>query len=96
MAKTDDIKWHPGFCSAIELELREYRDGLTFERERQLNKEPTRIDFLVIKKDPGLVIDNEIAEIFRKHNLLEFKSPRDELGIDEYSRAMAYAKPQMT
>jgi len=44
------IKWHPGFCSAMELEFSQYRDLLDFSREFPLSKEPLRIDLLMIKK----------------------------------------------
>ena len=30
------IQWHPGFVAAMDLELREYRDGLVFEKEQNL------------------------------------------------------------
>ena len=34
------IQWHPGFVSAMELELREYRKYLDFKKEYNLNKKP--------------------------------------------------------
>ena len=83
--------WHPALCGATEWELKENRESLSFESEHQLSKEPIRMDMLVIKKDPLVTIDNEIGKIFKKYNVLEFKSNRDKLTIDEYYKAIAYA-----
>ncbi len=49
----DKIQWHPAFCSAMELELREYKKYLRYEREHNLGKMPLKIDFLVIRKNPA-------------------------------------------
>mgnify|MGYP006968291364 CR=1 FL=1 len=38
----DNIQWHPAFCSAMELELREYKEYLTYEREHNLGKMPLK------------------------------------------------------
>lgn len=89
--ETDKIKWHPGFCGGIELELRDYRDILDFEPEHYLSKEPLRIDMLVIKKKSNAKIDNPIAEMFRKHNVVEYKSPKDSLSIDSFYKTIGYA-----
>lgn len=44
------IPWHPGFCSAAEIELISNKNQLEFQREYNLSKEPLRVDLLVIKK----------------------------------------------
>ncbi len=89
--QTDKIQWHPGFCSAAELELIENKTELEFIREYNIGKEPLRIDLLIIKKRPGAVIKNEIGSIFKQHNLLEYKSPDDGFSIDDYYKAIGYA-----
>ncbi len=88
---TGKIKWHPGFWGGIELELRKYRDILDFEPEYCLSKEPLRMDMLIIKKKKNVVIDNPIAEIFREHNVIEYKSPNDALTIDAFYKTIGYA-----
>ena len=85
------IPWHPAFYGGIELELREYRDVLEFVREYNLSKEPIKMDLLVIKKRTDAVIENPIAEIFRKHNIVEYKSPKDGLNIDDLYKTIGYA-----
>ena len=89
--KDTDIQWHPGFIGAMNLELKKNRDDLLFEKEHNLNTRPLEIDLLVIKKQAGVQVDNEIGRIFRGHNILEYKSPKDELDIDTFYKAMAYA-----
>ena len=46
----DKIQWHPAFCAAAELELRENIKELDLIPEYNLSKEPIRIDLLVIKE----------------------------------------------
>jgi hypothetical protein len=83
--------WHPAFCEAIQQELFEYRDSLEFKFEHPLNAEPLCIDLLIIKKPGTVVIDKNIARIFRADNLLEYKSPGDYLSVNDYLKANAYA-----
>ncbi|MCM1189576.1 MAG: hypothetical protein NC541_09795 [bacterium] len=85
------IQWHSGFVSAMDLELRQYRDSLIFEREYNLNTKPLEIDLLVIKKKPSTQISNEIGRFFRGHNVMEYKSPEDRLDIDTFYKVGAYA-----
>ena len=83
------IQWHPGFYAGMELELRGYH--LDFEAEHELTRGPLYIDILIIRKLMDERIDNEIGEIFRKHNIVEYKSPDDELSIDVFYKVQAYA-----
>ena len=84
-------KWHPAFCAAAELELRDNREDLSFNREYNLSKEPLQIDLLVIKKPPHVKIKNEIGHLFLQHNVVEYKSPKDSLNIDDFYKTLAYA-----
>ena len=67
-----------------------YRGYLEYETEHELNRQPLRIDLVVVKKDAGLVIEEGIASAFRGHNILEFKSQRDGLSIDDLFKVIAY------
>ena len=73
------IQWHPGFVAAMNLEFAEQRKNLVFEKEYNLNTKPLEIDLLVIKKDVSVKLINEIGDIFRGHNIMEYKSPEDHL-----------------
>lgn len=85
------IQWHPGFCAAMELEFRENRQDLEYDREHTFSRKPLQADLLVIKKRPEIRIKNEIGEIFRTWNVLEYKSPEDSLDIDDFYKVNAYA-----
>ena len=85
------IKWHPGFCSAMELEFLQYKGLLDFNREFPLSKEPLRIDLLMIKKIKDVVLDIDIGRLFKTYNIIEYKSPKDGLTIDDYIKTVGYA-----
>ena len=84
-------QWHEGFYGAMELELKDDAANLTFDTEHYLSKEPIRMDMLIIKKESDAPITNEIGHIFRKHNVIEYKSPKDGLTIDDYVKTIGYA-----
>lgn len=82
-ASSDEkIQWHPGFCAAVEIEFRRNRAELEFHREYNLSKKPLQIDLLVIKKLKDVQIQNEIGKLFKKYNVVEYKSPDDGMSID--------------
>ena len=83
--------WHPAFLLAVQMELFDYRDSLEFKYEYQLTSEPLRIDILVIKKPKNLIIDKNIARMFRSDNILEYKSPSDYLSVKDFFKVYAYA-----
>lgn len=85
------VQWHPGFVAAMNLELAQNRDALVFEKEYNLNTKPLEIDLLVIKKEPSVLIANEIGRLFRGHNIMEYKSSEDHLDIDSFYKVGAYA-----
>jgi hypothetical protein len=90
-SESSSIPWHPAFVEAIILELDDYRDSLEFFPEYQLTSEPLRIDCLVIKKTPDIVIKKNIASIFREANLLEYKSPYDYISVPDFYKVYGYA-----
>ena len=91
MRKTEQKKqWHQGFYGAIELEFREDKDFLEFHQEYQLSKKALEMDMLVVKKNTNKAIHNDIGALFRKHNIIEYKSPHDSLGIDQFYKGLSY------
>jgi hypothetical protein len=89
MARTS---WHPAFAQAIETELEDCQDVLTFETEHQLTTEPLRIDVLIIKKPPDFVIKKNIGQIFRQCNIVEYKSPEDYIAVEDYHKTHCYSR----
>ena len=84
------IQWHPAFIAAMDLELTKNRNGLIFEKEYNLNVKPLEIDLMILKKFPRQPVENEIGKIFRKHNILEYKSPMSKLNVDTYFKTLGY------
>ena len=87
----DRIKYHPGFVGGLGVLLWDYREMIDIMPEKWLSTEGIRMDVLIIKKNPAVTFKNDMCHIFRVHNILEYKSPEDELSIDVFAKAMAYA-----
>lgn len=85
------IQWHPGFYAAAELELHQNHKDLEFHREYNLSKKPLQIDLLIIEKLKDVQIQNEIGNLFRRYNIIEYKSPEDSLNIDDFFKTVGYA-----
>ncbi len=87
----DKINWHEAFYEALQLELKEYKDSLHFESEHQLSKEALRMDVLIIKKEKDTEIKKNLGQIFRTHNVFEYKSEEDYISIDDFYKVYGYA-----
>jgi len=85
------IPWHSAFFEAIQLELEEYSGSLEFISEYPLTTEPLRIDVVIIKKSGDVPIEKNIAAIFRKVNILEYKSPDDYVSVWDFYMVYGYA-----
>ena len=84
-------QWHPAFYSALKLELIENKDDLIYQDELTLNSAPIQLDFLVIKKSADVMIKNKIGSVFKRHNIVEYKSPNAVLDMDVLLKGIAYA-----
>lgn len=84
------LQWHPGFSAALRVELEEELDELCIEDEHMLSKKPMQIDVLVVKKKGEQPIRKNIGRIFRKHNIIEYKSPEDYLSINDFYKVYGY------
>jgi hypothetical protein len=85
------LDWHTAFYVAMQAELVNYLPELSFEREHYLTAQPLRMDILIIKKKPEVIIDKHIAEHFKGYNVIEYKSPDDSLTYSDYLKVIGYA-----
>ena len=85
------LQWHPAFFAGIQIELEDEADKLTFKREHALSTKPMLIDVVIIKKNTEDAIKKNIGRIFKKHNIIEYKSPDDYLSIDDFYKVYGYA-----
>ncbi len=88
--ETGRTRFHYGFYAAMEVEYDLADIPLVYEQEVELGKDPVRLDFLVIKKEPDIVLNDPIGEFFRQVNIFEYKSPEDGLSIDDFYKVQAY------
>jgi len=86
-----DIQWHPAFVVALQALFIDYRDVLEYKLEHPLISGSMSIDIVVIKKRPDAVVKRQIAEIFRRDNIMEYKSPTDSLSVNEFHKSFARA-----
>ncbi|MDE6364721.1 MAG: hypothetical protein K2L86_10775 [Lachnospiraceae bacterium] len=91
MDTPDKIQFHPGFYGAAELEFRLETAEIEFNIEYNLSKEPLRVDLLVVGKQNDMQIENEAGRIFKRYNIIEYKSPDDGLTIDDFFKTIGYA-----
>ena len=84
------IEWHPAFQATIQIEFENESDKLIFESEHLLSKKPMQIDELIIKVKDHEVIEKNIGKIFRKYNIIEYKSPDDHLTTNDFYKVYAY------
>ena len=85
------LQWHPAFFAGIQIEFSEEKEMLTFENEHQLGTKPKQIDVLIIKKESETKLRKNIGKIFRRYNIVEYKSPKDYLSIDDFYQVYGYA-----
>ena len=74
------------------MSLRGFRNRLHVHHGYELSKKPRELDCLIIDiDDSGERIDNEIARIFARHNIVELKNPVERL--DQYTmwKVVSYA-----
>ena len=88
--ETDATYWHPAFYAGIQIELEDDADNLIFENEHQLGKKPMEIDVLIIKKETDRPVKKNIGRIFKKYNIIEYKSPDDSLSVDDFYKVYGY------
>lgn len=84
------LQWHSAFFAGIQIELSEEAEYLIFENEHSLSTKPMQIDVLIIKKNTKKKLKKNIGQIFRKYNIIEYKSPDDYLSIDDFYKVYGY------
>lgn len=84
------FQWHPANYAGLQIEFEDEKKYLSFEDEHQLGTKPMAIDILIIKNTEGYKVKKNIGRIFRKYNIIEYKSPDDYLSIDDFYKVYGY------
>ena len=85
------LQWHPAFGAALRITLQDEMKFLEMYEEYLLSKKPLQMDILIIKKLKDVPIRKDIGRIFRKQNIIEYKSPGDNLSINDFYKVYGYA-----
>ena len=84
------IEYHYGFYGAVHVEYEPSHVNMEYLQEHELGDEPVRMDMLILKQDRTPLTD-PIGSFFKTHNVLEYKSPQDQLSINDFCKAQGYA-----
>ena len=79
------FQWHPANYAGLQIEFEDEKEYLSFEDEHQLGTKPMAIDILIIKNTEGYKVKKNIGRIFRKYNIIEYKSPDDFYKVYGYT-----------
>jgi len=79
------------FGAALRITLQDEMKYLKMHEEHLLSKKPLQMDILIIKKLQEVQIKKTIGRIFRKHNIIEYKSPDDSLSVNDFYKVYGYA-----
>ena len=82
--------WHSMAYALFHIILFRFKE-INIKHEFPLGARPPRADFIVIDDNETIDLDSAVFEIFRKTNLIEFKSPDDELSEQVLWKVIAYA-----
>ena len=82
---------HAGFEAILRIDFHGFGEKIRIEREHLLGEGPPRTDFLVLIEDENVRMEKEIFRIFRKFNVIEYKSPRASLNERVLRKICGYA-----
>lgn len=89
------IQWHQAFVGAMYCELGDDINNVEFNPEHSITRKPLQMDLLIVKKltKNGVLaeLSSSIGKMLSAYNIIEYKSPDDELGIDAFFQAYTYA-----
>lgn len=88
--KIAPIQWHPGYVSAIKMEFKDDKKDYFLGGALKVGNLPLEVDMIILKNEGAKESSSIIGRCFKRWNLLEFKSPGDELNIDTFVKGLAY------
>ena len=81
--------WHSWMDALLHIILYPFK-SVKIVSEFKLGVQPPRADFVVISEDEYVDLGLEIFDIFLEHNVIEFKSPGDELSFFTICKGVGY------
>ena len=82
--------WHSMAYAMLHIILFRFKQ-VNIKHEFLLGAQPPRADFIVVDDNETIDLDSAVFKIFRKTNIIEFKSPDDELSEQVLWKVVGYA-----
>ena len=82
--------WHSMAYAMLHIILFRFKQ-VNIKHEFPLGAQPPRADFIVVDNNETIDLDSAVFKIFRKTNIIEFKSPDDELSEQVLWKVVGYA-----
>jgi len=92
--RREPTPYHNAAFDVFAYRLRKYSENGDVELidECQLSQGPLRIDYVIIKKNVDIELEPPWAKCFRRHNIIEYKSPVDKAPtLAEFDKLTGYA-----
>lgn len=86
----DKVEYHYGFYGAVHASYEPTKVKMQYLQEHELGDEPVRMDMLILKHDTTPLTD-PVGSFFKTHNVLEYKSPADQLSVKDFYKVQGYA-----
>lgn len=83
----EKLQWHPAFFACLKIVFA--GEKVKLESEHNLGTKPMQIDVLA-EKECQVMLGQNIGRIFRRYNVIEYKSPEDYLSVDDYYKVYGY------
>ena len=83
--------WHAGFEALLRIEMHKFADMVHISTEEEIGEVPPRTDFVILVEDEKVEFEKAIFRIFRKINILEYKSHHDSLNERILRKVCGYA-----
>lgn len=96
MAEEHRTDYHAGLVAALKTKYDDRYDFMETIKEMILGEKPPRLDAVVLKKDPGQHLTDDIGCFFLEHNVFEFKGYGDGININDIFKVQGYALFYMT
>lgn len=86
----DKVYWHTLCFSALQAALKDY--GQLEVKSVKLQEKALEPDYLIIHQGWPEPTDHPMAQCFRRYNLVEYKSPKVYVHVNEYNKGLVYTR----
>ena len=69
--------WHREFEDVLQIDVDSWNNHAWIEREVSIGEDAPRADYLIVNSEGLPKTAKSVFQIFRKHNVVEYKSPGD-------------------